>query len=137
MIRLLREWKQAGQLRPRRGYRWQDGPPRRRHPVWLWDAEAVGRLLAARRHGEKSPASTESKAAEASPTSGVGPGAAPGSRLNETQQAVVRWLREHGPDFGKNIARGLGFPFNSHFRGTLCRLVRDGILQKEADGYAI
>ncbi len=128
MIRLLREWKRAGKLRPRRGFRWQDGPPRRRHPVLLWDAEAVERLLVAKRAG--------GTAAEVSPPNGDGVAGTPGPRLNDTQQAIVGWLREHGPDFAKNIARGLGFPFNSRFRATLRGLVERGTLRHGSAGYA-
>jgi hypothetical protein len=55
--------------------------------------------------------------------------------LNETERHIVAWVREHGPQQGKNIAAGIGFRFNSYFRGILSKLRKHGVLLYSLDGY--
>jgi hypothetical protein len=80
------------------------------------------------------------RAPEPSPAAAEGDEESAGrvAALNETEEAILRCVREHSTDAnpmtGEAIARKIDFTWNSYFRQTLSGLVKGGHLLKVAGG---
>jgi hypothetical protein len=56
------------------------------------------------------------------------------TQLNQTEQNLVACVQEHGPIKGEELARQVGYPFNSYFRQTVSNLFKRGLLRKHPQG---
>jgi hypothetical protein len=132
----LTTWRLSGAIQPVRIRR--TSPPYRR--TFYYDPAQIEALLAA---GPTHPTTSSEEAdqgAPAGPQAGASAAPAPmaGAQapgLNDTEQAIVAWVKAHGPAIAKEIAKGTDLQCNSYLRGILGKLLKSGALCKARGGY--